>query len=222
MGCNWSSIYARMTSKQFLEKTYTITDENGLTWRIQKYYNDLKFKNGVLRLDYRLDNPIKEAMPQFPPVQFVQLKSNVGINDNIQTFNDMFNVFDVPIQCGGASNIGSYSETGPCNFIKGKYYQAYIVFISKRMMQEIMDIASLPLEQIMEHMKTVNIKGQLFISSVKQYNGVDGFDDYVTDKKTDEVIKGPTLGLPKNYVKESKYTGYSEPNKLLPNQYSTF
>jgi hypothetical protein len=219
MGCDMSRLFGRKK----VEKTYTITDNNNIIWKIEKYHNDLTFKKGVLRLDYRIVNQGGD-LTKFPRVNYVQLKSSTPITDTVSTYSDIVNLIETPIDCGSGGYIGAYNETYKCVFTKGKYYQAFIIIHNKEMINYIETIVPNPentssiiiLNNVAKDVSKynpensilkLNIKGQVFVSSVKQFTETDGFDDYITDKKTDEVIRGPTL------------VGYTHPNKLISKEY---
>lgn len=214
---------SRLFGTKKVEKTYIITDNNNITWKIEKYHDDLTFKKGVLRLDYRIVNKGADTS-KFPKINYVQLKSSTPITDTVNTYSDIFNLIDTPIDCGSGGYIGAYNETYKCVFTKGKYYQAFIIIYNKEMINYIQTIVPNPenrssiinvsnaAKDVSEYnadnsIFKLNIKGQIFVSSVRQYNETDGFDDYSTDKKTDEVIRGPTL------------VGYTTPNKLISKEY---
>ena len=198
---------SRLTGVKTVEKTYTITDsKNNITWKIEKYYNDLTFKKGVLRLDYRIVNQGADPT-KFPSIHYVQLKSNTPVLDTVNTRGDIMNLVDTIVNCGGGGYTGLYNETNKCAFTKGKYYQAFIIIDNKEMTDYIASNMNTHTPAAVAGLLNVNIKGQVFVSSVKQFTEADGFDDYITDKKTDEVIRGPTL------------VGYTHPNKLISKEY---
>jgi hypothetical protein len=204
-------LLSNFNTQKKVEKTFVITDEDNIIWKIEKYTNDLKFINGSLRFDYNL---VSEAdISKFPRVQIVQLKSSTPITTDMNIMNDILSVIETNINCGGGGYIGKYWQTNECTFIKGKYYQAYIVFPTKEM-------KSKEVNPTIEQIKNLNIKGKIFISSPILYNDSESFDDYLINKNNLELSNNSQL--PANYVKESKYKGYSQPNKLLQYEYSTF
>lgn len=89
--------------------------------------------------------------------------------------------------------VGKYYELYTPQLINGKYYQAFIVFRTK----EMIELGSRP---TFDEIKSLDIKGRVFLSSAIKYT-IEGFDNY---KKQGPTLKGyeySNILIPKDYHK---------------------
>jgi hypothetical protein len=211
-------------------RTFTLTDIHGTKYEIQKLSNDLIFdkKDNSIIFNYSYTSTNEAPRSEFPNPTFFELKSNRAIPDSIVKMKDIeeyVNESTSPITCQSINK----TRVAGCSLKKGAYYQAIIVIfgpdiqvIMERELEKLYndyanEIARITDQSILQEkaakfikdiedaqkniIKEYNIKDKFLLSDAKQYNDTDGFDDYTTIKKTNNL------------------TGFTNPNKLISKEY---
>jgi hypothetical protein len=198
MGCGRSK-----PDEKSEQKLYSYKDFSNNSYTFEKVSNDLQFINGEIKFSYKLKSGDKTNLIPINGVTlvFAEIKNtNKQINEEKKLSellseesiigtepNNYVTVATVELEDASENiispdaiaNLDKYAVSSGASLINGKYYQAAIM---------IPNLVSL--------MRDGKAKEVMFLSSVKQYKGTDGFNNYKKD-----------------------YNGYEGFNSLIPKEY---